>query len=330
MNLYRAVVAYASSSTGEIRVRIPAILGPTEVIPISKIGRSATDGTWPVPLLGSQVVVAVEDNRFSNVYLVYPNLGSASTGGDPGGGGGDPGTGITIPSGSIMQYAGTTEPDGWLFCRGESKLVSELPDLFTAIGYTYGGSGANFNLPNLQGKIPFGYSTSDTTFNSLTNSGGIKTQSLIEANLPAHAHSLSAHTHSLTHNHSMSHTHSGSTDQDSHNHGSISSSGSHQHNVPGYRNQGTPVSGSGVAVLGTPGDVSFLTVSGGGSHGHTINTDYHSHGLDTGQPSPSTTSNNTTTDTTGPSTTNTGNGSGTGQSFSVLPPYIVVNYIIKV
>lgn len=71
MALYRAVVASASSTTGDITVRIPAALGSKAVLPISTIGRSAVSpGVWNVPNVGDQVIVAVEDERFSNIFLV--------------------------------------------------------------------------------------------------------------------------------------------------------------------------------------------------------------------------------------------------------------------
>jgi microcystin-dependent protein len=39
----------------------------------------------------------------------------------------------------------------WYICNGSSKNIITDSKLFTVIGYTYGGSGANFNLPNLTG-----------------------------------------------------------------------------------------------------------------------------------------------------------------------------------
>lgn len=52
-----------------------------------------------------------------------------------------------IPAGAIMDFAMPTPPTGWLECTGASLLVADYPDLHAAIGYLYGGSGANFNLP---------------------------------------------------------------------------------------------------------------------------------------------------------------------------------------
>lgn len=72
MKLYRAVVAASSPSTGAVYVSIPSVLGPTTTIGVSTIGRGPVGGVWAVPSVGDQVVVAVEDDKFSNLYLAYP------------------------------------------------------------------------------------------------------------------------------------------------------------------------------------------------------------------------------------------------------------------
>lgn len=79
MNLYRALVAYSSNTTGDLHVCIPAVLGSDNVVPVSKIGRTPSGGMWSVPSVGSQVVVAVEDDRFSNVYLIDTSVYSPVT-----------------------------------------------------------------------------------------------------------------------------------------------------------------------------------------------------------------------------------------------------------
>lgn len=73
MHIHRAIVTFSSTSSGEIQVKIPSILGNGISIAVSKIGRKATQsGTWTVPAVNDQVLVAVEDDRFSNVYIIYP------------------------------------------------------------------------------------------------------------------------------------------------------------------------------------------------------------------------------------------------------------------
>lgn len=53
--------------------------------------------------------------------------------------------------GMVKGYAGTTPPDGWLFCDGSAISRTTYSDLFAVIGTTYGGGDGSttFNLPNL-------------------------------------------------------------------------------------------------------------------------------------------------------------------------------------
>jgi len=70
--------------------------------------------------------------------------------------------------------------DGWILANGASLSTSAYPELFAAIGYTYGGAGANFNIPNMQnrytrmsGSSPVGTLQSQATKkNGLSISGG--------------------------------------------------------------------------------------------------------------------------------------------------------------
>ena len=41
---------------------------------------------------------------------------------------------------------------GFIECNGQSLSKNSFPDLFAVIGYTYGGSGANFNLPDYRNR----------------------------------------------------------------------------------------------------------------------------------------------------------------------------------
>lgn len=62
-----------------------------------------------------------------------------------------------IPVGTVMHYAAAVVPVGWLKCNG--ALVSKLayPQLFSKIGYTYGGAGNDFRLPDLRGEFLRGW-----------------------------------------------------------------------------------------------------------------------------------------------------------------------------
>lgn len=63
-----------------------------------------------------------------------------------------------IPSGAIMDYAGATEPTGWLFCAGQAISRTTYANLFAAIGTNYGaGDGSTtFNVPDYRGRVSAG------------------------------------------------------------------------------------------------------------------------------------------------------------------------------
>ena len=52
--------------------------------------------------------------------------------------------------GSIVMVMSNDVPPYTLLCDGSSVSTTTYADLFSVIGYNYGGSGANFNIPNFQ------------------------------------------------------------------------------------------------------------------------------------------------------------------------------------
>jgi microcystin-dependent protein len=59
-------------------------------------------------------------------------------------------------TGSIFISVSSITPPYSLLCDGSSYLVSDYQNLFNVIGYAYGGSGLNFNVPNMQSKFLVG------------------------------------------------------------------------------------------------------------------------------------------------------------------------------
>ena len=55
-----------------------------------------------------------------------------------------------ITPGFVTSYAGplAADPAGWFICDGRALNTADHPALFAAIGYTWGGAGATFNIPN--------------------------------------------------------------------------------------------------------------------------------------------------------------------------------------
>lgn len=68
------------------------------------------------------------------------------------------GPGSLLPfAGTIIAFGGTFAPDGWLVADGSMLQIEEYPQLFGAIGNTFGGDGeSTFALPDLSGAAPVG------------------------------------------------------------------------------------------------------------------------------------------------------------------------------
>ena len=58
--------------------------------------------------------------------------------------------------GFLQPYAGASAPSGWLLCYGQSLDTTTYAALFAVIAYAWGGSGSNFNVPDLRGRSLFG------------------------------------------------------------------------------------------------------------------------------------------------------------------------------
>jgi microcystin-dependent protein len=58
--------------------------------------------------------------------------------------------------GTIKKHAGPNTPTGWLRANGTLYATSLYPALFAEIGYTYGGSGVNFAVPDFRRRHPRG------------------------------------------------------------------------------------------------------------------------------------------------------------------------------
>jgi microcystin-dependent protein len=67
-----------------------------------------------------------------------------------------------LPSGVIMDYAGSSLPTGWLECDGSVVSRTTYADLFTAISTTWntsGEAGTDFRLPDFRGRHRIGRGT---------------------------------------------------------------------------------------------------------------------------------------------------------------------------
>lgn len=162
--------------------------------------------------------------------------------------------GAYVPTGTILDYAGSSTPSGYLLCAGQAVSRSTYSDLFTAIGTTWGvGDGSTtFNVPDLRGRLGAGKDDmGGTSANRLTTAasgvdgaslaatGGSQTHTLTTAQLASHTHtgttaSDGAHTHTFALNYSPVDTASGTNVGTTSNNagtlpGSTASNGAHTH-----------------------------------------------------------------------------------------------------
>jgi len=141
-------------------------------------------------------------------------------------------------TGTIVPWGAASPPSGFLECNGASVSTTTYAGLFAVIGYTYGGSGASFNLPDLQDRTIVAKSNTK----ALASTGG--------ANTVAPTGNISGSTGSttLTTNQIPAHSHSGGT--------------------MGTMGQG---GGCGGAIY-TPGSTG--NAGGGQSHDHTLSANF--------------------------------------------------------
>ncbi len=70
---------------------------------------------------------------------------------------------VVLPVGALTAYAGNVdaatglasiEARGWLPCDGRELDATAYPELFAALGYSYGGSDGRFRVPDYRGVAP--------------------------------------------------------------------------------------------------------------------------------------------------------------------------------
>jgi microcystin-dependent protein len=272
-----------------------------------------------------------------------------------------------VPTGAVIDFAGSISPSGWLLCDGTSYATATYPALFTALGYTWGGSGSNFNVPDLRSRVSVGAGAGPGLTNRvLAAKGGEENHVLLIAELASHTHTLGNHTHlGVDHLHSMQgHTHyydhyhslSGHTHLGV-DHTHAVTGVNHLHDLNGHVHSYVwPVAsgsqwaagggwGQGSSNTGGPNttsgaaDRSLATGTGAMDRGATTsgpsadNTNWASQeggGWGTsGGPSVGTTGAADRGLTTGGPSTNTSDANGSGTGHNTMSPFAVLNKIIK-
>ena len=164
------------------------------VLDMSEAGNATFNGTITTPglTLGSTAITATgaelnyTDGVTSNIQTQIDSV---------------------IPSGTLLPYAGSSAPTGFLLCYGQAISRSTYADLFSAISTTYGtGDGSStFNVPDLRGRVVAGQDdmggssanrltdqTGGLNGDTLGDTGGSETHTLTTAQMPAHTHTVAA------------------------------------------------------------------------------------------------------------------------------------------
>lgn len=105
-----------------------------------------------------------------------------------------------MPVGAVIDFAGATPPDGWLFCNGQAVSRTTYAALFGVIGVAFGaGDGSvTFSLPDCRNRVIAGKASGSnrlgtampSTCDVLGGAGGLDTHTLTVAQMPSHAHSF--------------------------------------------------------------------------------------------------------------------------------------------
>lgn len=109
----------------------------------------------------------------------------------------------TFPAGSVIPFAGSVAPAGWLLCQGQAVSRVTYATLFAAIGTDFGaGNGSTtFNIPDARGRVIAGKddmggvaanrltgTSGGVTGTTLGATGGTETHVLVTNEIPAHSH----------------------------------------------------------------------------------------------------------------------------------------------
>ena len=152
----------------------------------AKYATSSPDGTTAS---GLYAVVSKINGKISQLWLDLTEdidfLGNVTIPADNSAGG-------FVPIGTVLTYASSSAPSGWLLADGTAYATTTYSSLFAIVGYSYGGNGTStFAVPNLSGKVAVGYGSATTTYDTMGETGGEDKHVLTVAELAAHTHPTS-------------------------------------------------------------------------------------------------------------------------------------------
>jgi len=100
------------------------------------------------------------------------------------------------PIGSMVMFAGSIAPFGWLLCQGQEVSQSTYSNLYSIVGSSFNTGGeaiGNFRLPDMRRRVPMGAGGSVpagavVATNTVGSTGGSETVTLTTNQIPSHQH----------------------------------------------------------------------------------------------------------------------------------------------
>jgi microcystin-dependent protein len=226
---------------------------------------------------------------------------------------------LDAPVAAMFSWPGASPPQTWAWADGSAYSATHYPELFAVLGYTYGGSGDSFNLPDCRSRVLVaagaGAGLSSRTAGQV---GGAETVGLSGQQTGPHGHTVAintsganqGHNHGSTGTAGAAHTHGGTTGDDAPD---------HAHSYQTAQGSATQVpSSSGAWVASIPTNTLGATVR----HQHPFTT-----GAGSADHSHATGANNVDHVHSVNGTTST---DGQGAGHENMPPWIAIGQIIRV
>jgi microcystin-dependent protein len=149
-----------------------------------------------------------------------------------------------VPPGTVVPFAGTVIPAGWLLCDGTQYATDDrrFAALFAAIQTSFGSGTGTFRVPDLRGRVAVGTGQGSGTSNRLlAQVFGAETHTLTAAEMPSHNHFINLTTSTSgahSHTYSIGPGDGGSRDKAADGDGytreaGTSVAGAHNHSVSG-------------------------------------------------------------------------------------------------
>lgn len=208
IGLQRIDVTYAESEDGVT----PPEDGYTSTVPLvtsgwylwTKFEFVSSDNSVTVSYTNSRMGVdgaisSVNGKTDANVVLEASDVGAVSNT-DPD---------YRIWPGTICDFGGDVVPPTWAECDGQYYEQDEHPELYAAIGTTWGSTtSTNFRVPPLNGRATVGVDSSDPDISSVGQLVGSKELVLTSGQIPELlSEDSGSHTHGITINSGGAHTH---------------------------------------------------------------------------------------------------------------------------